>query len=182
MGQKHKNTLWKDRKRNWLGLPWTFTKYILTDDRLFIDTGFFNLREDDVRLYRITDITLTRNLWQRIIRTGTIHCDSADKTMGNFDIKNVKKSFQVKEMLSDLVEQNRHANNVYMGESVMGRPDGHADGGNQYGGQGFDHYGHNMPPYGHNVPPYGDGMPPYGADGAMNGMPDMPDCGDMRQH
>ena len=120
MKNKHENILWKDRKRNFLGLPWTFTKYILDEDRLFIDTGFLNLREDDVRLYRITDLTLTRNLWQRIIKTGTIHCDSADKTMGNFDIKNIKNSFAVKELLSDLVEKCRQKNRVYMGESVAG--------------------------------------------------------------
>ena len=118
---KHKETLWSDRKRNFLGLPWTFTKYALDEDRLFIDTGFFSQREDDVRLYRITDLTLTRSLWQRIIRTGTIHCDSADQTMKNFDIKNIRRAFDVKEMLSDLVEKSRRKNRVYMGEN-MNRP------------------------------------------------------------
>ena len=118
MRDKHDGVLWKDRKRNFLGLPWTFTKYVLNDDRLFIDTGFFNLREDDVRLYRITDITLTRSFWQRITGTGTIHCDSADLTMRNFDIKNIKHSFSVKELLSDLVEECRQKNRVFMGESM----------------------------------------------------------------
>ena len=118
MRDKHEGVLWKDRKRNFLGLPWTFTKYILNEDRLFIDTGFFNLREDDVRLYRVTDMTLTRTLWQRITGTGTIHCDSADQTMRNFDIKNVKHSFAVKELLSDLVEEARQKSRVFMGESM----------------------------------------------------------------
>ncbi len=125
MSKKRDNILWQDRKRNFLGLPWTFTKYLLDEDRLHIDTGFFNLREDDVRLYRIIDLTLTRNLWQRIIGTGTIHCDSADQTMQNFDIKNIKKSFEVKELLSDLVEECRRKSRVYMGESMshMKHPD-----------------------------------------------------------
>lgn len=118
MRDKHDGVLWKDRKRNFLGLPWTFTKYILNEERLFIDTGFFNLREDDVRLYRVTDITLTRSFWQRITGTGTIHCDSADQTMRNFDIKNIKRSFSVKELLSDLVEESRQKNRVFMGESM----------------------------------------------------------------
>ncbi|MBQ2627606.1 MAG: PH domain-containing protein [Eubacterium sp.] len=115
---KHTELIWQDRKRNFLGLPWTFTKYALTEDRLFIDTGFLNQREDDVRLYRITDLTLTRSLWQRIIGTGTIHCDSADQTMKNFDIKNVKNAFDVKETLSELVEKCRLKSRVIMGESV----------------------------------------------------------------
>ncbi len=73
---KHTDVLWHDRKRNFLGLPWTFTVYELTRNRLFLQTGFLNQREDEVRLYRITDLTLTRSLWQRIIGTGTIHIDS----------------------------------------------------------------------------------------------------------
>jgi uncharacterized membrane protein YdbT with pleckstrin-like domain len=101
----HKKAIWHDRKRNFLGLPWTFTIYELTEDRLYINTGILNSREDEVRLYRITDLTLTRSLWQKITGTGTIHCDSADKTMQNFDILNVKNSIEVKEMLSDSVEQ-----------------------------------------------------------------------------
>ena len=34
------NIVWKDRKRTLFGLPWSFTKYSLSDDRLFISTGF----------------------------------------------------------------------------------------------------------------------------------------------
>ena len=44
------NYIWKDRKRTFLGLPWSFTKYKLTEDRLFIETGFFNSIENEVRL------------------------------------------------------------------------------------------------------------------------------------
>ena len=90
--------VWKDRKRNFLGLPWTFTKYRLTKDRLFIITGLFNTREDEVRLYRITDTTMTRSFGQKLTGTGTIHCDSADQTMKNFDIKNIKHPREFKEL------------------------------------------------------------------------------------
>ena len=31
---KRDDLVWSDRKRNWLGLPWTFTVYGLTEDRL----------------------------------------------------------------------------------------------------------------------------------------------------
>ena len=115
---KHKEVLWRDRKRNFLGLPWTFTVYQLDEGRLFIDTGLFNSTEDDIRLYRITDITLHRSLWQKIIGTGTIHCDSADKTKKEFDILNIKHSFETKELLSDLVEKARLANRVYAREDM----------------------------------------------------------------
>ena len=115
---KHEHILWRDRKRNFLGLPWTFTVYQLDQDRLFIDRGLFTTEEDDVRLYRITDVTLRRTLWQKIIGTGTIHCDSADKTMKEFDIINVKHSFEIKERLSELVEEARRKNRVYTREDM----------------------------------------------------------------
>ena len=99
--------IWKDRKRIFFGLPWTFTKYSLSEDRLFISTGFFSVKEDEVRLYRIMDVSLERKLRQRMCGLGTIKCCSADKTMGDFEIKNIKKSREVKEMLSNMVEDER---------------------------------------------------------------------------
>lgn len=114
----HNNAIWHDRKRNCLGLPWTFTIYELTPEKLYVSTGILSTKDDECRLYRITDITLTRTLWQRIIGTGTIHCDSADRTLGNFDIENIKDSKVIKEKLSDLVEDARQRNRVYARESV----------------------------------------------------------------
>ena len=136
---KHANAVWHDRKRNALGLPWTFTIYELTDTRLFIDTGFLNSREDEVRLYRFTDLTLTRSLWQKITGTGTIHCDTSDMTMRNFDIKNIRNSQAVKEKLSELIEKARKENRVYARESLGGMPmpgGGHAG----FAGDDFDDF------------------------------------------
>lgn len=100
--------LWRARKRlTFFGLPWTFTVYRLTKDRLLIKTGFFTTREDEVRLYRILDISLKRTLIQKMFGLGTIQCHSSDKTMGHFDIVNVKHSYDVKNLLSDLIEKER---------------------------------------------------------------------------
>ena len=41
--------LWKDRKRH-LGLPLSFTRYQLSEDRLFVSEGFLNIRDDEVLL------------------------------------------------------------------------------------------------------------------------------------
>ena len=100
--------VWRARKRwTFLGLPWTFTVYRLTKDRMLIKRGFFTTTEDEVRLYRILDISLKRTLVQKIFGLGTIQCHSSDKTMGQFDIINVKKSYDVKNLLSDLIEKER---------------------------------------------------------------------------
>lgn len=109
---QEKKVLWNDRKRIIFGLPWTFTKYKLTEEKLIIQTGFFNIKQEEIRLYRIMDITLNRNFGQRIFGLGTIHCCSADKSTPEFDIKNIKKSEAVKELLSDNVEQERQRKRV----------------------------------------------------------------------
>lgn len=104
--------VWKDRKRTLFGLPLSFTKYELDEERLFVKTGFLTQKEDEVRLYRIMDLSLTRTLGQRIFGVGTIHCSSADKTLGDFDIISVKKPSEVKETLSRLVEEQRDKKRV----------------------------------------------------------------------
>lgn len=45
--------LWTDRKRHTIfSLPLSFTKYTLTETKLIIQRGCFNLREDEIQLYR----------------------------------------------------------------------------------------------------------------------------------
>lgn len=113
------NIVWKDRKRLWCGLlPLSFTKYTLTGKKLTIDTGFLNTRQDEVRLYRILDVALTRNVLQRLCGVGTIHCVSTDRSLKNFHLINVRDPEEVKDQLSDLIEQARLENRVSSRELI----------------------------------------------------------------
>ncbi|MDR1540599.1 MAG: PH domain-containing protein [Clostridiales bacterium] len=98
---------WSDRKRTFLGLPLSFTKYVLTEEKLYISTGFFTTLEDEIRLYRILDVSLRRTFGQKMFGLGSIHVCSSDKSCPEITIKNIKKSSAVKELLSDLVEAER---------------------------------------------------------------------------
>ena len=69
---QEKPILWTDKKRPFLGLPLSFTRYTLTEEKLMISSGFFNKREEEIRLYRIEDVTLNRTLGERICGVGTI--------------------------------------------------------------------------------------------------------------
>lgn len=102
-----KDIIWSDRKRIIFGLPWTFTKYILTKEKLLVETGILNKDQEEIRLYRIMDMTLKRSLWQRLFGLGTIHCCTADKSSPELDIQWIPDSQNVKELLSDLVEAER---------------------------------------------------------------------------
>ena len=113
--------IWKDRKRTVFGLPWTFTKYSLTPDRLFIERGLAQSTEDEVRLYRILDIRLVRSLSQKMFGLGTLQINSSDRTLKNFELKNIKNSKYVKELLSEMVEKQRMEKRV-VNREVMGGP------------------------------------------------------------
>ena len=69
------------------------------------------------------DITLNRKIGQRIFGLGTIHCCSADKSTPEFDIKNIKDSERVKELLSDKVEQERQRKRVSNREYMVADDD-----------------------------------------------------------
>ena len=121
--------IWKDRKRTLFGLPWSFTRYYLTETKLIIITGCFKQKEEEIRLYRIMDMSLSRSLAERMNKVGTIHCCSADKTAPEFDILHVKDPRRVKELLSDMVEAQRVARGVTMREDMFHDPrDGDHDG------------------------------------------------------
>lgn len=112
--------VWKDRKRNALGLPWTFTIYSLSEDRLFVKSGLLRTVENEVRLYRILDLSLSRTLFQKIFGIGTVQVSSADKTLGDFELKNIKRPEEIKELLSNLVEENREKKRVTSREYTDG--------------------------------------------------------------
>ncbi len=111
--------MWKARKRLWCGLPWTFTVYSFDEERFFVDTGFFTKKQDEVRLYRMQDLSVTRTLLQRIFGLGTIHVKSNDKSCGDFDIINIKNVMDVKEALSKNIEAERVKKRVGVREYSM---------------------------------------------------------------
>ncbi len=107
--------IWKDKKR-YFGMPISFTRYAMSEDRLFISVGFLNIRDDEVLLYRVRDIDTSRSLWQRIFGVGTITVLSSDKTMPTLVLKNIKNPVDVKELLHAQVEEIKLKRRVRIGE------------------------------------------------------------------
>lgn len=115
--------VWKDRKRTFLGLPWSFTRYRLTEEKLYIETGFFTTRQSEVRLFRILDFGVTRTLGQKMFGLGTITCTSMDKSDPTFEIKNIKYPNEVKELISDLCSKDRQNKGVSTRENFFSDDD-----------------------------------------------------------
>ena len=108
--------LWTDKKRPFFGLPLSFTKYTLTKEKLIITVKFLSVHEEEIRLYRIMDITLKQSLFQRIFGVGTIHCCSGDTSTPEFDIAHIKLPNKVRDILSDSVEEERKIRNIASAE------------------------------------------------------------------
>ena len=115
--EENKNmTIWKDRKRTIFGLPISFTKYTLTGEKLIIDTGIFSRKQEEVRLYRIVDFTVKQKFWQRIFRVGDIEISSSDNSQQDFTLHKVRNPYNIKELISEMVEKERASKNIFSGE------------------------------------------------------------------
>jgi len=110
--------IWQDRKR-YLGMPLSFTRYGMSEDRLFVSVGFLNIKDDEILLYRVRDIDTARSLWQRFFGVGTVTIMSADKTMPTMVLKNIKNPVEVKELIHSQVEDVKLKRRVRIGE-IMG--------------------------------------------------------------
>ena len=111
MKAKSNNEIWSDRKRI-LGLPISFTKYTIKKNRLYSSTGLFSTKEDELLLYRILDFKLEITLINKIFGVGTITlytCDETDRELKLIRIKNPK---EVRDLLSEIVEEARNQNKV----------------------------------------------------------------------
>lgn len=110
--------LWRDRKR-YLGLPISFTVYSFDRNRFYLKKGLFNTTEDEMLLYRILDVKLSRKFWQKIFGVGSIMLVTADKSDNNIEIKNIKKPDRTRKALSSIVEKERDEKRI-LGKEMFG--------------------------------------------------------------
>lgn len=98
----------KERKR-WLflGLPFTFTKYIIKDDMITINQGFFKKVENDCYMYKVQDVEHTASLMERMFGMGTITCFTGDTTHPKLIFTHIKNSKQIKNYLLEASEAAR---------------------------------------------------------------------------
>ena len=110
--------LWHDRKRI-LGMPLSFTRYALSEDRLFLKRGFLNVHQDEIVLYRVRDLRVSQMLWQRVFGVGTVTVISTDKSIPELALKNIREPNEVKELIHEDVEKMKIARRMRVGEMSM---------------------------------------------------------------
>lgn len=91
--------VWTDKKRTFLGLPLSFTRYFLTETKFITRTGFLNVDEDEIDLYKITDKKIRLPLGQRLVGCGTVIIYSKDTDTPSKEVKCIKNPRQVSELI-----------------------------------------------------------------------------------
>ena len=96
-------------KKRWLflGLPFTFTKYTVTDEQITINSGLFTRIENDCYMYKIQDTVLSVSLFQRIFGIATVVCKTSDVTHGQLVLKNIKNAKAIKDFIVECSEEQR---------------------------------------------------------------------------
>ena len=112
-----KNIIWRDKKRI-LGMPISFTRYALSYDRLYVTVGAINIRDDEVLLYRVRDISVRRSLWQRMANLGTVTVNTTDKSTPIVVLKNIKDPLIVKELIHENAEEMKIKRRIRLGETI----------------------------------------------------------------
>lgn len=90
-----------------LGMPISFTRYILTEEKLITKVGFLNIKEDEIELYRVYDMSLELPLGQRIVGCGTLKLLSKDSDTPSKILKSIKRPREAKRLLDEAVRAQR---------------------------------------------------------------------------
>lgn len=116
-------------KKRWLflGLPFTFTKYIIKEDMITMDTGVFTKVENDCYMYKVQDVEHTATFLERLAGLGTVICYTGDTTHPKLIIEHIRNSKQVKEFILKESEEARRkrrtVNMLDIGSGDMGDVD-----------------------------------------------------------
>ena len=96
-------------KKRWLflGLPFTFTKYVIKEDMITVDTGVFTKVENDCYMYKVQDVEHTASIWERMVGLGTIVCYTGDTTHPKLIIEHIRNSKAIKEFILKESEEAR---------------------------------------------------------------------------
>ncbi len=83
-------------------LRWRTTHYVITTHRLLFREGILTRSGRDLAYGRITDVSFTQTLWERIIRSGRVTIQTAENAMV---LRRIPDSDGVQQLLNHMVEE-----------------------------------------------------------------------------
>lgn len=107
-------------------LRWRTTHYVVTTHRLLFREGILARRGRDLGLSRITDVSYTQTLGERLLRSGTLTIESAGDS-GATVLRQIPDSDGVQQLVNHMIEEDadRRARESagYLSEGYDGRGD-----------------------------------------------------------
>ena len=94
------------------------TKYTLTTERIKVQSGMIGKRSEQLDLFRVKDVRVTRGIPQRARGCGHVAVMSSDKTTPELVLYNVKDPDQVAETIRTTARAARRRAGVHMQEYV----------------------------------------------------------------
>ncbi len=97
-----------ERKR-WLffGLPFTFTRYTVTDEVITINDGFLSTKENDCYMYKVQDVELLTSFGERLFGLGTVACYTGDNTHPQLHLQHIRNAKEIKDYILRASEEAR---------------------------------------------------------------------------
>ncbi|MGY1772205.1 PH domain-containing protein [Blastococcus sp. SYSU D00813] len=85
-------------------MRWRTTHYVITSHRLLFREGILARKGRDIGLSRITDVSYSQSLWERVIQSGTITIESAGDS-GATVLKQIPDSDGVQQLINHMIEE-----------------------------------------------------------------------------
>ena len=98
------NVVWYDRK-HYYGFPVSSVRYEISEDRLFYSTGILNQKYEQLQLYLIRDLSVTRTLGQRLCGVGNVIVTTVEGEI--ITLENIRAPYHVKELIYSYMEQEK---------------------------------------------------------------------------
>jgi uncharacterized membrane protein YdbT with pleckstrin-like domain len=92
--------------------------YRLTSERLFIQEGLIGRKQEEIELFRITDVSMEQTPMERILRIGTILVNSTDESMPLARLENISNPARYKDLMRKSYRLARTREGMRAGEFI----------------------------------------------------------------
>ena len=94
------------------------TRYRLTTQRLFVQTGLIAKKLEEVELFRVKDVTLHQGILQRLLGVGNVVVLSSDDTTPRLELAGISNPIDVKEQIRNAFRAARQREGMRMAEYI----------------------------------------------------------------
>ena len=94
------------------------TRYRLTTQRLFAQTGLIAKHLEEVELFRVKDVTLRQGVLDRLLGVGTVTVLSTDDTAPELELAGIRDPLAAKEALRTAFRAARQREGLRTGEFI----------------------------------------------------------------